>query len=228
MKVQGKTERWWLPLIILPLLLGLACSEDSTKPPDDPPADYPPATTLDQLLQNFKRACSEMNSKEYALLIDDDFVFAFDPRDVGPDEPWQEETWGRDEELNCVERICGGEPNIHWCWVDKCELDFIAGQPVTSPMNPDWMMVVLTAIDLAIHTTQQPSGDQWLLQTPGSYEAHLHLVQREVNRGTQVWKIIVWEDKPPSAVRSSLVTGETSWGAIKASFHTPRNQDQSS
>jgi hypothetical protein len=60
--------------------------------------------------------------------------------------------------------------------------------------------VHLTAVDLKVYATEQASGDEWILQTPGGYEAFFHFVQTDETdpaTGANLWKITMWEDKPP-------------------------------
>lgn len=190
-------------LLLIPLfLILLACPWD---PPKKPPViiekdPYLPPTTITNVLENLRLSYTNRNDDEYAKLLHPAFTFVFDPRDIGPDKPWQAETWGKGEELDSAKNMFGGQPNLHGRAVDSIELDFVVGQPVTSPVNGAWQMVILTAVDLALHTTEVHSGDQWLLETPGNYEAYLHLIRTEEefeDTGDMIWKIAMWEDKPP-------------------------------
>lgn len=199
-------KRTWV-MLLLSLLAGTAgCLFSSDGKNDDPeenppPSDYKPQITIANVLYNFKLAFEELNYEEYEKLLHEDFAFVFDPRDVGPDKPWSEATWGRDDELECIRNMFSGEPNINGQVVDGISLRFDAGDPEPSSENEDWWMVRLTAVDLSVYATEQHSGDQWILQTPGGYEGHLHFIQTDgSDQGTveRIWKIIMWEDKPPS------------------------------
>ena len=132
MKTHALSNLRSLTLIVLSILLAFGCSQDSAKPPDDPPAGYSEATTINQLLENFQRAYEEMNFEEYELLLDTEFVFVFDPRDVGPDKPWQNSTWVKVEDLISAANMFGGEPSIDGRVVNSSDLDFVAGEPDTS------------------------------------------------------------------------------------------------
>jgi hypothetical protein len=92
--------------------------------------------------------------------------------------------------------------------VDRIELGFTGGEIHVSQENDEWRMVILTAVDLKLFTTEQRSGDEWILQTPGGYEAYMHFVltdETDPETGAQIWKIVRWEDKPPmKKVVSSL------------------------
>lgn len=214
-----------LAFIVLPILMTASCSDDSTKPPVDPPAGYPSATTIDQLLQNLERAYEDMNQEEYARLIDDGFTFVFDSLDVGPDMPWRFLTWGKGADTLCAGRLFGGEPNVDGKVVDRIYLQFTGEDPEPSTENPDWQMVDLIHVDLQIVATDQQTGDQWLLVTPGHYQQRLHLVQRESEGGPTVWKIVMWEDISPAPGAACRATEPENWGAIKALWADAGDQE---
>jgi hypothetical protein len=182
---------------------------------------YPAATTPEQLFENFKRSYREMDYDEYAKLLDEDFIFAFDPRDVGPDRPWHEATWTRSEELQSAGNMFGGEPNLLGQFVDGIALDYDAGDLDVSPVDDDWQRSILTRVDLTVYTTEELTGDQWILRIPGGYEAHLHILETEQTdpwTGESLWKIIRWDDKPPMARQAGPVVDTTTWGSIKILF----------
>lgn len=202
MKYRNMNRAW--VLLLVPLLVGLlGCpfSPDKKDDPDPPPpSEFKSQVSITNVLYNLDLAYTEMDYDEYAKLLDPAFTFVFDPDDIGPEEPWQEETWGRGEELDSAENMFGGQPNIDNRAVDRIELDFVAGQPETSPINDEWQMVILNAVDLALHTTDVGSGDQWLLQTPGNYFANIHFVTTdEIDSETDlpIINIVMWEDRPP-------------------------------
>ena len=137
------------------------------------------------------------------------------------DKPWQDPTWGRFEELQSASNIFGGEPNVHGRIVDDIRLLFDPGDPEISSENEEWQQAHLTAVDLKIYATEQGTGDQWILQTSGGYEAYLHVLQTdEIDpwTGESIWKIIMWEDKPPVKRLAGAAVQDARWGAIKILF----------
>ena len=81
--------------------------------------------------------------------------------------------------------------------------------------------MIQAPVDLKINAIQEGSGDEWILQTPGGYEAIFHLLQTdEIDpwTGEVVWKITMWEDKPPLKRRAGNASEDTTWGQIKSLF----------
>ena len=197
-------NRIWI-VLLLPILVGLVgCPFDPKKTggnDDEPiPSEYKPLITISNVLDNLKLAYEELNYEEYAKLLDEAFRFRFDQRDVGPDMPWQDPEWGVGEELDAHRNMFGGEPNIDDRIVDSITLIFDAGEPEPSLENDEWQQVRLTGVDLSVHTTEQSSGDEWILQTKGGYEAIFHFVltdEIDAETGANIWKVVMWEDKPP-------------------------------
>jgi len=191
-------------LFLLPVFAVLtACPfdpPDRPDPPITPISEYLSQVTISNVLHNLRLAYVERKHEEYGKLLDDAFTFVFDPRDVGPEKPWSDLTWGRGDELDSAWNMFNGQPNMDDQVVDRIELAFDEGTPRISEVNDEWKMVTLTAVDLKLFTTEQHSGDEWILETPGGYEANLHFVQTdEVDPKTEapVLKIVLWEDKPP-------------------------------
>ena len=211
-RIRGRLLLLGLVLVLLP-----ACNDAASKPTDEEPTGYPAATSITQLLENLKLAYEELNYEEYARLLHEDFTFVFDPRDVGPGRPWEWEndTWGLIQDLESIRHMFGGEPNLKGQIVERIQVSFDAGTPQTSTEDPEWQMVLLTAVDLEAHATEQATGDQWILQTTGNYEGLLHVVQTQAEGESMVWKIIRWEDLPPPGLLSLPCTEDASWGAIK-------------
>ena len=204
-------KKAWI-LVLLPVFLGLvSCpfSPDKTGgPPDDPVVtEYKPQVTISNVLHNLKLAYEQMKYEEYAKLLDDSFRFRFDPRDVGEDKPWGEAEWGKGEELDSARNMFGGQPNLNGLIVDRIKLTFEPGTPEPSVENDQWQQVLLTAVDLKLEATEQLTGDEWTIQTPGNYEALFHFIQTdEIDPGTSanIWKIAMWVDKPPQGKRTLL------------------------
>jgi hypothetical protein len=172
--------------------------DDPTPPP--PPDDYKPQITIPNVLYNLQLSYQDRRYEEYGKLLDEAFTFVFDPRDVGPDRAWPDLTWGKGEELDSAWNMFSGEANTEDQVVDRIELSFAESDIRVSEENDQWQMVILTAVDLKLFTTQQHSGDEWILQTPGGYETIMHFVLTdEIDETTQapIWKIVLWEDKPP-------------------------------
>ena len=204
-------KRAWI-LVLLPIFLATAScpfSPEKKGGNDDDPivTEYKPQVTISNVLHNLKLAYEQMNYEEYAKLLDEAFRFRFDPRDVGPEKPWHETEWGRGEELDSTRNMFGGEANLNGLIVDKITLSFEAGQPEASLENDEWQQVLLTAVDLELKATEQGTGDEWIIQTPGGYEALFHFVQTdEIDPGTSanIWKIAMWVDKPPAGKKALL------------------------
>jgi hypothetical protein len=191
-------------LLLLPIFAAmLGCPWDPDRrvtPPPPPPPDYKPQITISNVLHNLQLSYQEQKHEEYSKLLDEAFTFVFDPRDVGLDRAWPDLTWGRGEELDSAWNMFNGEANIDNQVVDQIELSFDEGEVRVSEENDQWRMVILTAVDLKLFTTEQNSGDEWILQTPGGYEAYMHFVltdETDPETDAPIWKIVRWEDKPP-------------------------------
>jgi hypothetical protein len=188
------------------LVVGLwlsGCSHSSL--PVSPSDDYVPQTDLTNTLHNLRMAFRDLNADRYGELLDEDFHHFHNRRDYGPDLPWSDDCWGKEEELDLIRCLFGGEPDIHGVIISECRLDFESGVPQQSPVDPGWVQVVLEPVDLTTDTVCEYSGDEWLLKYP-LRPWILHLVQteqRDPHTGERIWKIIR---------REEIITDETiSW-----------------
>ena len=199
----------------------LGCGDDDGTKPEEP-TGYPAATTIDQLLTNFRDSYVERDSEELGRLLHEEFAFVFDPRDVGPD-TWPEASWGRVEELRATGNLFTGEPNRDGLVVERIRLEWTLGEPEISPDSAAWMRVTVAPVDLEVRTVNPTNGDRIWLILPGGYAADFHLLQTEETdpaSGQAIWKIVKWVDRPPGG-KGGLGPGTetSSWGRIKALFY---------
>ncbi len=197
--VVRRSRMGWV--LLLPLAIALSgCPFSPEKGKDDPtPPDteYQPQTSITNVLANLRQSYIDMNYDEYEKLLDDAYVFVFDPDDVGEETDFKDE-WPRGDDLASARNMFGKQPNADGRVVDAITLEFVAGSAETSPVNPDWQRVILSAVELSLETTDQ-QGDKWFLETPGNYQAYLDFIETsEIHEesGKTIWKIVRWEDKP--------------------------------
>jgi hypothetical protein len=222
--IPYRTKIVWLLLLMGLFLCMPGCSLWDDKDETDDAglnglSPYEPPTSIAHVLNNLRIAYEEMNSEQYEALLHEDFTFVFDPRDFGPDEPWHDETWGPEQDLQSTRNMMGQKPNTYGHIVECIRLLFDIGDPLISMENDEWMMVPLTRIDLKLYATMQGTDDEWILQTPGGYTARFHLIQTDEtdsSTGERVWKIIRWEDLPPPVHRGRRAPEDVRWGEIKA------------
>ncbi len=215
-----KYFRFFLTLI-LPIpccfILMIGCNDESTKPPvDEEPAGYPVAKTISQLIANLRQSHIDMDYDEYEKTLSESYLFVFDPDDVGEGTGFLEE-WPREDDLASTKKMFTGQPSADGRVVDGIVLEFVVGEAASSPNDPSWEQVILTAVELSMETTD-PQGDKWFLETPGNYQVYLDLVQEPDADDSLVWKIIRFQDRPPYNVLASPGTKETTWGSIKSLF----------
>ncbi len=98
-------------LLFLVAALGMGCGvfspDESKVPPPDTGGPIGLATTPDSLMANFKNVWEQRSIVEYEKLLDDQFLFFFDPNDgldnfIGP-------SWGRQNELDSAGAMFRGD-----------------------------------------------------------------------------------------------------------------------
>jgi hypothetical protein len=188
-----------LPAIgmLVGLLLGVGISGCSHSSLPVLPA-YVPQTSVENVLQRLKLAFLEMNVDLYASLFDEDFRHVPDQRNEGPDMPWQDETWGKEEEIDRIRDLFGGEPNMDGQIVDSCRFDFSFGDTEPSTFHPDGVQVVLDPIEPVIGVTEEATGAEWILQGRLLHPWILHFVQSDdvdPSTGERIWRIARREER---------------------------------
>jgi hypothetical protein len=181
-------------LVCLLAAVGLSGCSHSSQPLA---GGYVSQTSIPNVLYNLKLAFYELNLEEYASLLDDDFRHLPDRRNEGPDLPWVDETWGKEEEIERIRGLFNGEPNINGQIVGSVRLNFSAGATERSWLDPGWFQVVLDPIRPVVMVTEEASGDEWLLQGLRLHPWILHLVQTEEQvpeTGERIWRIIRREE----------------------------------
>lgn len=182
-----------LPLVAI-LTTGCPFSPDKGKDkPPDPPSEYLPQTTIPNVLANLKRSYEEKNYTEYIKLLESNFAYIFNPEDAGHNGIPAE--WGLADERISAENLFGNEPNKDGYRAGEIELDFTPGTPEEDPpLNPDWTKVLLSPVNLRVHTTHKDTGDILIYEVLNN-QADLYFV-----KNGQTWYIVRWEDKPVGAL----------------------------
>lgn len=196
--------RWIGILALIPVVAIMAgcpfSPDDDKKDDNDPiPTDkYLPRTSISNVLQNLKTSYEEKNYLEYIDILAPNFTYEFDPNDViGEDNIPDSGIWGLDDEKISAERMFSGQENTDGYRAEQITLDFTAGSPIASDINPAWRKVTLTQVNLRLDSVHAEKGTlTYLVQGD---QAILHFVQTdEVDPESQqkLWQIAYWEDKP--------------------------------
>jgi len=205
-----------LSLSTLVLMPGCPFGE-STKPKEQPTPPPVLPRTPTEVLQHLERAYESMDSTAYAALLDPEFAFHFDPRDIGEPTGYRD-SWPRADDLQSTRRMFRGAPSSDEKRLRalNVELNFNVGETDTVAGQPGWKMIIASNTELQVDARSLVNGEDWCLQTPGGYESWLYLRERAAagDSGTY-WTIVRWVDKPPASSKTETST----WGSIKALFH---------
>lgn len=202
-----------LSVVILSCTVLFCSTERVSEPVIEDPPGLPAAATIDILLDNFQEAYSTMSYVEYERLLDDSYLFVFDPRDVNETNGFKE-LWSRGDDLDSARRMFGGEPDRRNRCTQSIRIMFTPEDPIDSYQGEGWKLIVLSQFDLELEAIQLDNGETWFLRTKGGYEVDLHV--RELDTNPPVWKIVQMVDRPPTTV--TAVTEDATLGQIKASF----------
>jgi|WetSurMetagenome_2_1015567.scaffolds.fasta_scaffold77516_3 hypothetical protein len=186
-------------LVLLPLLLmltGCPFSPDhSTRPPIIPDSPYHARTSISDVLYNLKLSYNEKNIEEYRLLLNDEYTYVFDPKDVGhngiPD------SWGKADDILSAEHLFSKQPNLDGYKMEAISLNFEEGADVVSTVEPTWRMVTLSQIMLLIDT-RNAAGEALRYEVLGD-QADIHFIKTneiDPKSGLNLWQIIYWVDRP--------------------------------
>ncbi len=196
--------KWSLLALPVLLLLMAGCPfspEKDPKPPVDPPdPDYVANTSITNVLANLKTSYNKQNIEQYKALLHQDYLYIFDPRDVGTH--GIPESWIYPDEVASAEHLFRSDPNTDGYKMETISLNYLPGSDVVSQVEPGWRMVTLTQITLLVDTRHKDNGKQLLYQVIGD-QADIHFIQTDAidqASGLRIWKIIYWVDKPIGAL----------------------------
>lgn len=205
--------RFCVALLVLGGLV-LGCSDDKKKTEDPEPDPFMKQTSIANCLFNLKLAYTQRNVAKFSNLLDEQYMYVFDPRDVGPRIP---ESWVRADEIVSATNLLDSLQNADGYICQSISLNFLPGSDVVSEIESSWRKVILTQITLLVDTRHKDNGDPLRYQVIGD-QADIHFIQTaetDPSSGLKVWKIVYWVDKP---IGAKARTEPTTWGQIKANW----------
>jgi hypothetical protein len=206
--------------VVLAVTLSLlgGCSDDSKKVIEDPiPDPYTKPTSVSNVLYNLKLSYNLRDLAKYRECFVDEYVYVFDPVDVGGEHNIPE-LWGKADEILSAAHLFANQPNVDGYRCDSLSLSFTAGVEQPSSIDGSWRMVTLSQVQLIVYAQQEDNGEP-LWYEVNNDRADLHFVRTaevEPVSGERIWKIVYWVDKHNGAKAS--IQGAT-WGQIKAIWH---------
>ncbi len=189
------------------LSLAAGCSDDPSKPKDDPSDGYLSPTSIANVLSNLERSYEEMEYDEYATLFDPAFVFVFSPVDTAG-HAGMPGSWPLADELASAERLLSKRANQEGYKAYEIHLSFVAGAPVENPPgHPGWTLVSLSSVTIQVRSAEEITGD------PLYFEFANHRADLYLAKTGEEWRIVRWEDKP--LVGAAPAVENSTWGQIK-------------
>lgn len=206
-----------LSLLMIPLLLLVACSEDDSPviPPPDPV--YKSLANRSDVLNNLELAWNDRNLTRYEQILDSGFTFFLSPGDVGGSIP---EQWGRADEILQTSRLFDrnlSDPNFPRVTSLVVDIEF-EGAPIQwveeSGPGETWYSAVIF-YDFMIHVVP----DLTYIPVPG---ARGRFTVR--NAGTEEapkWQLVEWHDLGGGLLATAATpasTEESTWGKVKSLY----------
>lgn len=199
MPIRRMSPKWSLLALPVLMLFLAGCPFDPKKDTKDPPIinpDYVPNTSISNVLANLKTSYNKQNIEEYKALLHPNYMYIFDPRDVGTH--GIPESWIYADEVESATHLFEKQPNSDGYKMETMTLNFTTGSDTQSEVEPGWRKVTLTQIMLLVDTVHKDNGDPLRYEVLGD-QADIHLIQTDEtdpNTHLKLWKIIYWVDRP--------------------------------
>jgi hypothetical protein len=206
------------------LLSGPGCKDEKRLTPPPEVSPYLEQSSAENILKNLRTAYENQVLAEYDKLFSADYIFVFNPGDVGdPGNPTPQQ-WPRADEMDSARNLFADSR------VELITLDWSPGALETH--DPYGWRVRVNEVNLNVNTVNE-NGELWIYQVRGSYQVFFFREENETfPNGKHKWTCTRWEDSPIGAgMAGALGAGmgamsdgghprveETSWGAIKAHF----------
>jgi hypothetical protein len=216
-----------LVLVVLPLaavwlatLTGCPFSpKNNPIPPPPPLSDYLEQSSAAYVLANLRTAYEKKNFDEYDKLFSPDYVFVFNPADVGDPENPTPQQWFRADEMDSARNLFSNDR------VEYITLNWNPGEaePSDEVIQGSWKVRV-DAVNLDVHTRNE-NNEVWIYEVKGAVHVFYFREDPSVTfpaSGKHKWYCIRWDDSPIGGFAGVEVDGakvqETSWGAIKSLY----------
>lgn len=192
------------------------CSDDKKKGPDPEPDPYMKQTSITNCLYNLKLSYNQQNVAKYRSLIDLEYTYIFDPRDVGMH--GIPESWFYVDEVASAAALFDSLPNLDGYVCESISLNFTTGPETESEVDTTWTEVKLTQIQLLVDCRHRVNHDPLEYQVIGDQAtlAFHETDETDPASGLKIWKIIYWVDQPTGGLKAT--TEPTTWGRIKANW----------
>ncbi|MEZ4647770.1 MAG: hypothetical protein R3E97_03125 [Candidatus Eisenbacteria bacterium] len=206
-----------LPLAILAGASTLAGCDDDTVQPEPEESPYLDPTSPANLLDNLIIATELRDAEGYAALFDaDQFIFRFDPIDVGDGYPL---SWGYAEELAwsnaCFASADVFRLSLEWNQGPLQDLDEDDPDLYTDPAMKK-MLVTSIHLEIEIENPVDPTDHVIFLVQGDRGRFYFEPDPSRLIDGQPTWKIVEWQDIQVEG--SPLPTIRSTFGAIKTVF----------
>jgi len=193
---------WILPAFaILATLTGCPWDPDKKVTPPIVVPEYLPQTTPANILANLEQAYKTQNFDEYEKLFSKDYIFVFNPADVGGQDPTPPQ-WQRADEVDAARNMFDDET------VTSIELSWSPGDPESAADRfdafPECLKVRVDNIELRVETRPPDLEEPLILKVTGASHIFYFKEGRAVDgeaytypdTGDKRWYCFMWEDSP--------------------------------
>jgi len=173
-------------------------------------------------MSNFKNTWEKMWMSDYELLLDDQFLFFFDPNDGL--EQFVRPSWGRQDELDSVGAMFRGDAGFDLITQEAIppilSIEFTTFAKIvdwSDPGNDPFYAGTLMA-RYKVGIKVQFQGVEQYIPVTGDNDFYVTKVQQ--TDGPDIYKIKVWEDRGYflKGINLKGFSESTTWGRLKAQF----------
>jgi hypothetical protein len=204
---------------LLGSFLGGCDEKQKVTPPPPPGIEYIEQSSALNVLANFKTAYEERDYAGYERLFASEYIFVFNPLDLGdPDNPSPAQ-WSRADEMSSAENLLEKDDAV-----EAITLSWSVGD-VQADDDSGWKIRV-DEVNLSVNTRDE-QGQLWIYQAKGSYQV-FYFREEPTNptpSGKKRWTITKWEDSPVGLLGRTAAGSfaprvqETTWGQIKHLYY---------
>jgi hypothetical protein len=193
----------FLPLAAF-LLAGLCGCPFSPKnnpiPPPPPITKYLEQSSAENVLANLRTAYEDREYLEYEKLFSRDYIFVFNPEDVGDEDNPTPAQWPREDEMDSARNLFADDR------VELITLDWSPGALETHETY-GWKVRV-DEVNLNVNTRNE-NGDLWIYQVRGSYQIfYFREEDATLPSGRKKWTCTLWEDSPLGLLKHQFAQGK--------------------